>query len=395
MTSPLSSPPLFPTPPSRVYFHPAPEQFPAAPQNPELAAFHRRLPGYAPTPLVPAPAAAAALGVRSVWVKDESSRLGLPAYKILGASWATYRALQAHFRQQLKSISHWHSIAELAGQMRADLPLTLVAATDGNHGRAVARMARWLGLGAHILVPADMVGARRQAVVSEGARLTVIDGTYDEAVEAAARLAGPRDLVISDTAWEGYEQIPAWVIEGYATIFQEIDDQLGALGEGQPDLVSVQMGVGALASAVVQRYRAEGQHTQVVGAEPLRAACVLQSVEAGHLVDVPGPHDSVMAGLNCGRPSPVAWPFVSRGIGAFVAVADARAEEAMRLLALDGVVSGESGAAGLAGLLDLLTGPHAPEARAHLGLTASSTVLLLSTEGATDPEAYARIVGRT
>jgi diaminopropionate ammonia-lyase len=383
-TSPSSAPE------SRVYFHPAPEQFPAAPQNPELAAFHCQLPGYAPTPLVSAPASARALGVRSVWVKDESSRLGLPAYKILGASWATYRALQAHCGSDFR----WHTITDLAQQLQPHLPLTLVAATDGNHGRAVARMARWLGLGAHIVVPADMVEARRQAIVSEGARLTVIDGTYDEAVEAAARLAGPHHLVISDTAWEGYEQIPAWVIEGYATIFREIDSQLETLGEAQPDLVAVQMGVGALASAVVQRYRALGQGTQVVGVEPVRAACVLHSVEAGQLVDVPGPHDSVMAGLNCGRPSPVAWPFVSRGIGAFVAVSDTRAEEAMRLLAQDGVVSGESGAAGLAGLLDLLTGPNASEARERLGLSASSTALLLSTEGATDPEAYARIVGR-
>lgn len=376
-------------PESRVYFHPAPEQFPAAAQNPELAAFHRQLPGYAPTPLVSAPAAAAALGVRSVWVKDESRRLGLPAYKILGASWATYRALQAH----VGSFSSWQSLTELAEQLGVHRPLTLVAATDGNHGRAVARMARWLGLGAHVLVPADMVEARRQAIASEGAQLTVIDGTYDEAVEAAARLAGPRHLVISDTAWEGYEQIPAWVIAGYATIFEEIDAQLGAVGAGQPDLVAVQMGVGALGSAVVQHYRALGQHTQVVGVEPLRAACVLHSVEAGEVMDVPGPHESVMAGLNCGRPSPVAWPFVARGIGAFVAVADVRAEQAMRLLAQDGVVSGESGAAGLAGLLELLTGPNAPEARQRLGLSTSSTVLLLSTEGATDPAAYARIVG--
>ncbi len=354
----------------------------------DLQNFHRKLPGYAPTPLVSAPAVAATLGVHSVWVKDESNRLGLPAYKILGASWATYRALRERFGLS----DPWTTLDELAFQLRPHLPLTLVAATDGNHGRAVARMARWLGLGAHILVPADMVSARREAIASEGARVTVVDGTYDEAVEAAARLADDHHIVISDTAWAGYEQIPAWVIDGYATIFEEIDGQLAMLGEAPPDLVAVQMGVGALAAAVVRHYRAEGRTTRVMGVEPLRAACVLHSVEAGHLVDVPGPHDSIMAGLNCGRPSPVAWPFVSGGISAFVAVPDTRAEEAMRLLAQDGVVSGESGAAGLAGLLAVLTGPDARTYRDALGVSGDSRVLVISTEGATDPQGYARII---
>lgn len=373
----------------RFVYNPSAARFVAPAASPDALAFHRKLPGYAPTPLVAAPGVGARLGVRQVWVKDESSRLGLPAYKILGASWATYRALDERFGP----FAPWETLPELAARLRPHGPLTLVAATDGNHGRAVARMARWLDIGADIFVPRDMADARREAIASEGAGVTVVDGSYDEAVEASARLADERRLVISDTAWEGYERIPAWVIEGYATIFHEIDAQLSERGAEQPDLVAAQMGVGALAAAVVRHYRRPGWTARVVGVEPTRAACVLNSAEAGRLVETPGPHDSIMAGLNCGRPSPVAWPDVSGGVSLFIAVPDARAEEAMRLLADDGIVSGESGAAGLAGCLEALVGENAPHTRALLGVDETSALLLISTEGATNPAAYTRTVG--
>ncbi|HEV8192233.1 MAG TPA: diaminopropionate ammonia-lyase [Ktedonobacterales bacterium] len=374
---------------SYLLYHPSAASFTATKGTGDALAFHRKLPGYAPTPLAAAPHAAEALGVMQVWVKDESSRLGLPAYKILGASWATYRALEERFRPFMP----WETLTDLAVQLRPHAPLTLVAATDGNHGRAVARMAKWLALGAHVIVPRDMVPARIRAIESEGAQVTVVDGTYDDAVEASARLADDAHLVISDTAWEGYERIPQWVIDGYATIFQEIDTQLAALGARQPDVVAAQIGVGALAASVVRHYRAPDRATHIVGVEPMRAACVLRSVEAGQLVDLPGPHDSIMAGLNCGRPSPVAWPLVSGGISLFVAIPDCRAEEAMRLLAQDGVVSGESGAAGLAGCLEALDTIDVQDFRRLLGVNEASSLLVISTEGATDPVAYARIVG--
>jgi diaminopropionate ammonia-lyase len=373
----------------RFVYNPAPAHFAAA-EHSDALAFHRKLPGYTPTPLVAAPGVATKLDFRQVWVKDESNRLGLPAYKILGASWAAYRALDSRFGP----FAPWETLPELAAQLLPFSPLTLVAATDGNHGRAVARVANWLGVGAHILVPRDMTPARRQAIESEGARVSVVDGSYDEAVEASARLADDPHLVISDTSWEGYEQIPAWVIEGYATIFHEIDAQLAARGARQPDLVAAQMGVGALAASVVRHYRRPGWTAQVVGVEPTRAACVLASVGAGRLIEVPGPHDSIMAGLNCGRPSPIAWPYVSGGVSLFIAIPDARAEEAMRLLAHDGIVAGESGAAGLAGCLEALGGAEAQRYRTLLGVNEDKTLLLISTEGATDPEAYNRIVRR-
>jgi diaminopropionate ammonia-lyase len=372
----------------RTYFRPAPPMTVTTAPDPSLLAFHQRLPGYAPTPLVRAPHLAAALGVRNAWVKNEASRLGLPAYKILGASWAVYRELETLYGP----LTPWTTLQELAPQLRAHLPLTLVTATDGNHGRAVARMARWLGLGSLILVPGDMVPARVQAIEAEGAKVKVVKGTYDEAVAVAARLADERHLVISDTAWDGYERVPGWVVEGYGTIFQEIDQQLAEQGGEQPDVVSAQMGVGSLAMAVVQHYRAPGRATRVVGVEPTRAACVLHSLEAGEPTEVPGPHASIMAGLNCGNTSPLAWPYLQAGLSASVAIPDTHAEQAMRLLAQDGVVSGESGAAGAGGLLALLSGEQTAHTHPRLSLTRESTVLVISTEGATDPEAYARIV---
>jgi diaminopropionate ammonia-lyase len=350
--------------------------------------FHRRLPEYAITPLVDAPGLAGALGVGRVWVKDESWRLGLPAFKILGASWAVYRALE---RRSGGNLGEWGNIGGLRERLAPLLPMTLTAATDGNHGRAVARMAKLLGLGARIFVPADMAAARIEAIGSEGAEVVVVPGTYDEAVARSAEEAGEHCLVISDTSWPGYEDVPRWVIDGYSTILWEVSDELGRRGEDGPTLVVVQIGVGAFAAAVTRHFRSPGvsPRPKILGVEPARAACALASAEAGGIVHLPGPHGSIMAGLNCGSPSVVAWPTVSRGIDLFVAIRDDRAREAMRMLAGAGIVSGETGAAGLAGLLAL-----AQEAggRRELGLTGETRVLVFNCEGATDPETYGRIV---
>jgi diaminopropionate ammonia-lyase len=288
----------------------------------------------------------------------------------------------------------WSTLVELSAQIAPLRPLTLVAATDGNHGRAVAHFARLLGLSASILVPAGTAEARVDAIASEGAQVTVVDGTYEDAVRMAADLADAQHLVISDTSWPGYEEVPRWVIEGYSTIFHEIDAELERRGDAGPDLIVVQMGVGALAAAVVQHYRRLGVEPEplIVGVEPLVAACVLKSLRAGHMIEVPGPHNSIMAGLNCGLPSHIAWPLVSTGIDLAVAVEDERAREAMRLLALEGLVAGETGAAGVAGLLELLCGPQAEQQRSLLGITSATRVLTICTEGATDPDAYQAII---
>src|SRR5215211_6255850 len=214
--------------------------------------FHRRLPGYEETPLVNAPGLADALGVGKVLVKDESSRLGLPALKILGASWAVYRALEERLPEG--TFGDWETVEEPKERIEPLRPLHLVAATDGNHGRALARVAGLLGLGARIFVPEEMVAARREAIAGEGAEVVVVKGTYDEAVERSYEEAGERSLVVADMSWPGYERIPAWVIEGYSSMLWEIDDELERRGEAGPDLVVVQVGVGAFA-AVARHFR--------------------------------------------------------------------------------------------------------------------------------------------
>jgi diaminopropionate ammonia-lyase len=351
--------------------------------------YHERLPGYGPSPLVDADALAQELGLKKVWIKDESSRLGLPSFKILGASWGVYRALSRRFGD----FEPWASIDDVAAQLEPHKPLSLVAATDGNHGRAVARMAHILGIECSIYVPDGTALARIEGIQSEGATCTVVAGSYDDAVARSAEDASDRCLVISDTSWPGYDEVPRWVIEGYSTIFFEIDNELDVRHEPHPDLVIVQLGVGALGAAAVRHFRSQGVvDATLVGVEPSSAACVFASARAGRMVSVHGPHDSIMAGLNCGTPSLVAWPIVSRGFDAFMAIEDERAREGMKLLARAGVVAGETGAAGVGGLLELLS-PRNGSARSHLVLDESTRVLLISTEGATDPDAYERIVG--
>ena len=351
-------------------------------------AFHASMPGYAPSPLRSAPAAAAALGVAEVLVKDESERMGLPAFKVLGASWAVYRALLARLGATPAEIPSFAALREAVAPLR---PLSLVAATDGNHGRAVAHMAALLGLGAEIYVPDNMVSARIEAIESEGATVTVVRGGYDDAIRRSADDASHTCLIISDTSWEGYEEVPGWVIEGYQTVLGEIEEQLDE--GGRPCVVAVPIGVGALAAAVVRHYwsSADGGRPWIVGVEPTSAACVLESVAAGEIVTLDHPQDSIMAGLNCATPSLIAWPVVSRGIDAYVAVPDSRVPEAMRVLAADGIVAGETGAGGLAGMLALAHDAPLAEVRQALRLDAASRVLLICTEGATDPEAYERL----
>lgn len=357
-------------------------------------ALHRRLPGYQPTPLADVPELAAAIGAGRLRVKDESSRLGLPAFKILGASWAVYQALTQRLGADPEP---WKDIGDLARALAPLRPLTLVTATDGNHGRAVARMARLLGLQARIFVPDGTARPRIAAIESEGATVEVVPGGYDDAVARSAAVAGPRHLVVSDTSWPGYQDVPRWVIDGYSTIFWEIEEQVTAAGGAgwPPDLVAVQIGVGALAAAAVAHFRRPGARpgVTIVGVEPVSAACALASARAGRPVTLRQPQDSIMAGLNCATPSPVGWPMLDAGVDVFLSITDDCAREAMRALAAAGLESGESGAAGLAGLLALFTGPRA-RAREEFGLREDSSVLVISTEGATDPGAYQQIVGR-
>ncbi|SOE07230.1 diaminopropionate ammonia-lyase [Streptomyces sp. Ag109_G2-15] len=343
--------------------------------------FHASLPGYAPTPLTELPALAAQLGVGRVFVKDESSRLGLPAFKALGASWAVHRVL-----------------AERAAQAPGAGPVTLVSATDGNHGRAVARMARLLDQRAQIVVPRGVHPDAVAAIAAEGAEVTRVQGPYDEAVRRAAEAAAAADAVlVQDTAWPGYERIPGWIVQGYSTLCREIDEQLAAAGAPSPGLVAVPVGVGSLAQAVVTHYRSRpsGPGPALLSVEPEAAACVLESLTRGAPVSVTT-GETTMAGLNCGTPSSIAWPRLAAGLDAAVAVADAESARAAAELAALGVSSGPCGAAALAGARAAVTGEGAEERRTALGLGPAAVVVLLSTEGTSaNPHATAVPAART
>ncbi|MEU0385424.1 diaminopropionate ammonia-lyase [Streptomyces chartreusis] len=333
----------------------------------EVRVFHTALPDYAPTPLTELPSLADEWGVGRVFVKDESCRLGLPAFKALGVSWAVHRTL-----------------AERAANGAEQGPITLVTATDGNHGRALARVARRLGQDAHVFVPQGVHPRAVAAIAAERARVTEVAGPYDEAVRLAAEAAAAPDAVLlQDTAWPGQERIPGWIVEGYSTLCAEIDEQLATEGvvEG-PDLVSVPVGVGSLAQAVVTHYRSRpsGHAPALLSVEPEAAPCVLESLILGAPVSVET-GETTMAGLNCGTPSSIAWPFLRDGLDAAVAITDTDSARAAVDLAAAGVSSGPCGAAALAGLRAALTGPGAEERRTASGLGPTSVVVLLSTEG--------------
>ncbi|HWI06520.1 MAG TPA: pyridoxal-phosphate dependent enzyme [Solirubrobacteraceae bacterium] len=351
--------------------------------DPRAARFHRSMPGYAPSALAEAPATAERLGVSKLHVKLETERFGLPSFKILGASWATCRALS--LRAGVEPAATFDELRAIAVRLDG---LTLVTATDGNHGRAVACMARMLGLGARVLVPEQTAPARIDAIAGEGATVEIVRGSYDDAVARSAALASDDHMVISDTSWPGYEQVPGWVADGYATIFEELGEQLG--GE-RPPLVAVQIGVGALASAAVRALAAPGR--MILGVEPAGADCALQAVRAGRPVLVEGPQRSIMAGLNCGLASRVALADMAAGIGAFCAIGDGAAEEAVRLLLGDGLACGETGASGAAGLLALREA-RGEDVWEQLGAGgAKPTALAICTEAPTDPQTFARITG--
>jgi diaminopropionate ammonia-lyase len=369
-----------------------------------VRACHASLPGYAPTPLAEVPALAAELGAGRVFVKDESSRLGLPAFKVLGASWAVYQLLTGPPADEPAAAAPPDGLPGLR-ELAASRPgLIFVTATDGNHGRAVARMARLTGAPARVFVPAVTEPATRAAIASEGAAVTQVPGSYDEAVAAARQWAHdhPGAALVQDTAWPGYEQVPTWIVEGYSTLFAELDTQLAAAGAGPPGLVAVPVGVGSLAQAAVAHFRADGGQgdataegwlrrgqnsapkqpssvTAVLAVEPDAAACLLASLRAGRPVTVPTAN-TIMAGLNCGTVSSIAWPYLSAGLDAAIAVTDNAARRAAADLAGAGISSGPSGAASLAGARAALTGPGSADRRESLAVTPGSVIVLLNTE---------------
>lgn len=353
-----------------------PEPLPAEPWD-----FHRRLPNYEPTRLARLDDLAAEVGVRRVRIKDESARLGLPAFKILGVSWALYRALSERLGAEPQG---WTTLEDLRAAFAPAMPITVTAATDGNHGRALARVARWYGAEAKIFVSDHVPPARAAAIVAEGAELVTIEGTYDDAVATAkAESAEHSMLLISDAAVGPEEVIPSWIAAGYATMTREIDAQLEALGEPDPDVILVQMGVGGMAGAFAYHYRRRGRINQprLIGVEPTSAACVMESARAGELKQVPGPHTSRMDCLAAGLPSVTTFAAVAAAFDGFVSAGDELVAKSVQDLALAGVVAGPTGVAGVVGLR---------AAKDTLRLDPDDSVLLVNSEGAADFDGYVR-----
>jgi len=341
------------------------------------AGFHRSFPRYRPTALVEVPALADELDVAAVLVKDESRRMGLPAFKVLGASWAVNRAVSSHRGYAATATT----LDELRERAAGGPGPTLVTATDGNHGRAIGRLAVLLGLAARIYVPAGLSEAVLDSIRSEGADVQVVETgeLYDDAVRLAAASVDDQghELLIQDTSWPGYEDVPRWIVAGYSTLFAEIDEQLGA---ARPGLVAVPTGVGSLLQAAVEHYRRIDAPSRpaVLAVEPVTAACIATSLLAGEPTSVDTSFPTVMTGLNCGTPSLIAWPSVAGGLDAAIGVTDDEARGAVADLADLGLPVGPCGAAALAGARALLADP---ENRAALGIDRTSIVVLVSTEG--------------
>jgi len=315
----------------------------------EAAAFHRRMAAYAPTPLHELTDIAKELGVGAVQVKDESNRLGLPAFKILGASWAVERALRE----------------------RPDTH-TLVAASAGNHGRAVAHAAALRGMACRVYLPSRSLAVRRGAIASDGAEVVIIDGTYEHAVEATVLAATePGVAVIADVGASGSAE---WVIDGYQTLFAE------AAAQATYDLILVPVGVGSLAAAAARHGAQVG--ARVVGVEPATAACLSASLVRGAPTSMPTP-GTAMAGLDCAEVSSAAWPTLHLGIAGTISVTDDEAAAEMNELFAAGLAIGESGAAALAGLRALQTDPRCFGLRDQLEVGRHTRALLVASEGIT------------
>ncbi|MEO8250566.1 MAG: diaminopropionate ammonia-lyase [Burkholderiales bacterium] len=350
------------------------------------------------TPLIELPDLAVKLGVGSIRVKDESVRSPLASFKVLGAPIALVRLiLRLNAGQALDPIDVF------AGRHAEQLgEITVISATDGNHGRALAAAARSVGRACVIVLHGKVSAEREQAIAAFGARIVRIAGNYDESVAEAQRLAVANQWhVVSDTSYEGYEEIPRDVMQGYGTIVAEVEEQCAARPGGPCPFTHVflQGGVGGMPAAIASYFwEVYGERRpRFVVVEPEQADCLLQSARLGRAAKATGSVDSVMAGLACGETSPLAWRFLEASVDLFITVTDDAAVAAMRLLAAGSgrdmpVVSGESGAAGLAGLIALRA--EAAEAAA-CALNGESRVLLINTEGATAPALYESLVGES
>ena len=354
--------------------------------------FHQTIPGYAPTPLVSLDDTAKALGVGKIWVKDESKRFSLNAFKVLGGSYAMAQLLCRQLGLEYADFS------TLTGpEIREKLgDITFVTATDGNHGRGVAWSAAQLGQKSVVYMPQGSARERLENIRALGAEAEIIDGNYDDAVRLAAKQGLEKGwLLVQDTAWEGYEDIPRWIMEGYCTLGLEALEQL----EEEPTHIFLQAGVGSMAGAMAGLFTAGlAEKPTIVIVEPNKADCIFRTAEAddGELHIVTGAMDTIMAGLACGEPCSIGWDVLKSTASHFISCPDAAAAYGMRILGNPAgndsrIISGESGAAAFGCAAAILTDPDLAHFREILDLKADSRLLFISTEGDTDKENYRAI----
>ncbi|NLG34664.1 MAG: diaminopropionate ammonia-lyase [Lentisphaerae bacterium] len=362
--------------------------------------FHRQLDGYRMSPLKSLSGLAEMLGIGGLWVKDESQRLSLNSFKVLGGSFALYQFLRKRMgiRDREVTVSELKSV-----KVREQLgDICFATATDGNHGRGVAWAAMELGFRCVVYVHERTSKPRIRAIEEYGATVKVVQGTYDDAVRLVMRDAEVNGWqIISDTSWPDYEDIPCWVMQGYTTMMAEIQEQLAGQGIARPTHVLVQAGVGALAASVAGFYQGIfGQDRPVVAVvEPDRAACLWESARQGdgQPRSVGGVLDTIMAGLACGDPSPLAWNILDHCADFFLSCPDFVAAKGMRVYGMPVagdpfIVSGESGAVTLGALMFVAEHTGLAELKRKMNLGPDSRVLLINTEGNTDPAQFRRVV---
>ncbi len=358
--------------------------------------FHKSFPMYAPTPLAKLPATAACLGLGEMYVKDESYRFGLNAFKVLGGSYAIGHYLAEKLGKEISEVDYQTLISDEVKQQLGEL--TFVTATDGNHGRGVAWAARQFGQKAVVYMPKGSAAERLANIQAEGAEASITELNYDDAVRLANRQAEEKGWVmVQDTAWEGYEDIPTWIMQGYGTMGLEAYEQLSQM----PTHIFLQAGVGSMAGAVTGLFAACcGKDCPIITiVEPEKANCLYRTAEAndGQRHFVTGDMNTIMAGLACGEPCSIGWNILADYADHFISCPDYVAAKGMRILGNpagrdDRVVSGESGAASFGCVAEIMTNPELAWMKEKLGLNETSRVLFFSTEGDTDQENYKAIV---
>jgi len=358
--------------------------------------FHKSFPMYAPTPLAVLPETAKALGVGEIYVKNESKRFGLNAFKVLGGSYAIGNYLARRLGRTLSETGYNVLTAPETRKKLGDI--TFITATDGNHGRGVAWTANTLGQKSVVHMPRGSVAERLNNIRLAGAEADIIDGNYDDAVRLSRKEARENGwVIVQDTSWEGYEEIPAWIMQGYCTMGLEAYEQLPQ----KPTHIFLQAGVGSMAGTIAALFASiyGADRPKVIIVEPNNADCFYRTAEAndGQCHIVTGEMKTIMAGLACGEPCGLAWDILRDYADYFIAFPDWAAAKGMRILGNpmgtdDRIVSGESGASAFGCMAAILTEPELADLKEKLGLDETSRVLFFSTEGDTDRENYRRIV---